>query len=125
MSAPSRTALSTNIFDRVCIVCATPSKFCTHYASAYSKAGTPTLATSCVYGSSPHVVMGLGTIPFVNQMERFTVVLHLHRTWHSDLSLSLFPSTLILRSMSNPSSNTAGMWKFGNVLTLLLSGQTT
>jgi hypothetical protein len=60
MSAPSRTASSTNVFDRVCIVCATPSKFCTHYASTYSKAGTPTSATSCVYRSS-----------LVNQMERF------------------------------------------------------
>jgi hypothetical protein len=84
MSAPSRTASSTIVFDRVWIVCATPNKFCMHYdyALTYSKAGTPTSAASCVYGSSPHVVMGLGTILFVNQMERFTVVLHLHRTWH-------------------------------------------
>ena len=53
MSAPSRTASSTKVFYWVCIVCAMPSKFCRHYASTYSKAGTPTSATSCVYGSSP------------------------------------------------------------------------
>ena len=39
----------------------------------------------------PHAVMGLGTIPFVNQMERFTVVLHLHRTWHFRLIPVPFP----------------------------------
>ena len=54
MSAHSRTASLTNISHRVlCIVCAMPSKFCTHYAPTYSKPGTPTSATSCVYGSSP------------------------------------------------------------------------
>jgi hypothetical protein len=72
----------------------------------------------------PHVVMGLGTIPFVNQMKRFTVVLHLHRTWQFRL-ISVFPSNLILRSIINPTSNTSGLWKFDNVLTFLLSDQTT
>ena len=60
MSAPSCTASSTSIFDWVCIVCATPSKFCTHYASTYFKAGTPTSAISCVYGSSPPCRNGPG-----------------------------------------------------------------
>ena len=92
MSAPTRTASSTNVFNRACIVCAMPNKFCTHYASTYSKAGTPTLATSGVYDSPPHAVMGLSTIPFVNQMERFTVGLHLHRTWHFRLSPVPFPT---------------------------------
>jgi hypothetical protein len=53
ISAPSCTASLTTAFYWACIICALPCRFCMHYASTHSKAGTPTLATSCVYGSPP------------------------------------------------------------------------
>ena len=92
MSAPSPTASSTNVFDRVCIVCATPSKFCMHYASTYSKAGTPTLATSCVYGSSPTCRNG----PWHHSLCQSNGTLHSSPSFAQDMALQTHPCPFLI-----------------------------
>ena len=87
MSAPSCTASLTNIFDRVSIVCATPSKFCTHYALTYSKAGTPTSVTSCVYGSSPPCRNGPGH----HSLSQSNGTFHSSPSFAQDMALQTYP----------------------------------
>jgi hypothetical protein len=63
------------------------NKFCTHYASTYSKAGTPTSATSCVHDSPPPCRNG----PQHHSLCQLNGTFHSRPSFAQDIALQTYP----------------------------------